>query len=954
MRTRSSCDVARLGVQRASRPANRLAQGFSVGSIGLVMLMAAPAASAATITVDASNSPRGNPKFWAEMVGTGTASLGLRADLQTHFKIANRELGMKRVRGHGILNDDMDIYQGPGNYNWTNFDTVLQGIAAAGMRPGMELSFMPAALARSGDSKDPPGDFGAYSDFIQAVVQRAIDLFGADDVSQWYWEVWNEPNYQGFWTGTMQDYYEMYDAAVAGATAALPNILIGGPVTTQGSVSQMTEFLQHCQNNGTRVSFLASHAYPGGSGPSANATFGRNDNDDRVNVITNAGYSLSEMPSLNTEWNTAYTGQGGNIADNTVSMDTHANAPFILKSVKLLADQVQGDTPPIAAFSYWVISDIFDESSGPSGSYILGQGGNLPFGQVFGLMTFQGVRKAAFNAFKMLDYLGPDQLSVSGGSGDSDGVDGMATISASSDEVAVIVYNYYSTINTTGSESVTLNVDNLPFAGQDIFVTKFGIDPDHSNPYGVWEDQGSPTNPSEDQWRAMRAEQHLELLEPVTTTTATNSYSTTFDLPHQGAALVILSLDRPLTGRDALVEMEGEDYDGQSGASKEDSDDDSMGQSISAGSGSYIYYNNVDFSDAGVDTVQLRVNAQSATTLELRADSESGTLLGTCNIAATGGSWDTQTCTLTPTTGVHTLYATFGGSMRLNWMQFELEGSVVGTGGAGGAGSGGSAGSAGAAGTPAGVGGTPTTGGSAGAGTGGAATGVGGNTATGGAVSTLGGAPGVGGGVATLGGAPGSGGAPGVGGGVSTLGGASGVGGAPGAGGLSATGGAPPAGVGGTTAIGGASSTPTCQPPLQQCGTACVDITSDAMNCGNCGVVCPSGQVCSSGTCVGVCAEGLTQCGQDCVDLNTSLVSCGSCGFACEPGQICESGVCVADPNAEAASKSGDEGGCGCRVGSERDAGSRGLLASLLAFGLLVVRRRRNRGPFAPRFSRHR
>ena len=216
------------------------------------------------------------------------------------------------------------------------------------------------------------------------------------------------------------------------------------------------------------------------------------------------------MFSLNTEWNSSYTGQGGNVADNTVSMDSHANAPFILKSVKLLADQVQGDTPPIDAFSYWVISDIFDESSGPSGSYILGQGGNLPFGQVFGLMTFQGVRKAAFNAFKMLNYLGSRQLAVSGGTGDRDGVDGMATISASDDEVAIIVYNYYATINSTGSESVTLNVNSLPFAGQEIFVTKFGIDPDHSNPYGVWLDQGSPTNPSEEQWRAMRAEQHLE------------------------------------------------------------------------------------------------------------------------------------------------------------------------------------------------------------------------------------------------------------------------------------------------------------------------------------------------------------------------------------------------------------------------------------------------------------
>ena len=81
-------------------------------------------------------------------------------------------------------------------------------------------------------------------------------------------------------------------------------------------------------------------------------------------------------------------------------MDNHWNAGFILKGVKLLSDKNQGDTPPLDVFSYWVLSDVFDESGGPSGSYILGQGGNLPFGRVFGLMTFQGVRKAAFNAFR--------------------------------------------------------------------------------------------------------------------------------------------------------------------------------------------------------------------------------------------------------------------------------------------------------------------------------------------------------------------------------------------------------------------------------------------------------------------------------------------------------------------------------------------------------------------------
>ena len=151
-------------------------------------------------------------------------------------------------------------------------------------------------------------------------------------------------------------------------------------------------------------------------------------------------------------------------------------------------------------------------------------------------------------------------------------------------------------------------------------------------------------------------------------------------------------MKRPVTGRNAFVEIEGEDYDGQSAVTKGDSNDTSLGQAITGSSGSTAYFESVDFSDAGVGAVQLRVAAPSATTLELHADSQTGPLLGTCAIAATGAgaAWATQTCTLTPTTGVHRLYLVFRGAMSLNWMKFQAAPVSTGTGGAGG-GAGGSA-----------------------------------------------------------------------------------------------------------------------------------------------------------------------------------------------------------------------------------------------------------------------
>jgi len=717
-------------------------------AMGVALLCAAAAAEGAsyTISVDASKVASGNPRFWSAAVGTGTASLTLRPDLQTHYKLANRELGMQRVRGHGVLNDDMGIFHWTGGsaaptYDWTKFDQYLAAIVAAGMRPAMELSFMPTALAKNGNSRDPAKDLNIFKQFIQAVVQHCIDKYGATDVGQWYWEVWNEPNYSGFWNGTQSDYFSMYDAAVAGATAALPNIIIGGPVTTQGSASYITAFLQHTKSANVRVSFVSSHAYPGGAGPSADATFGVTDNNSRVSAITGANYTIASVPSLNSEWNSSYSGQGGNTMPNCVSMDTHVNAPFIIKSVKLLADKDSGNTPPLQMFSYWTVSDVFDESSGPSGSYILAQGGNLPFGSVFGLLTFQGVRKAAYNGFKMLNYLGTQRLTATGGSGNSDGVDAFATMSAASDEVEIIVYNYYATVNTTGSDTATVTLNNLPFAGQPVFVTQFAVDSTHSNPYSVWQSQGSPKNPTEAQWQAMKAAQHLLPVQPVTTMTASSSYTANLTIPKQGAVMIIVGKSRPVTGRNGLVELEGEDYDGQSGITKETCSDTTMGQSVTGDSDSYLFFDSVDFSDAGVGSVQLRVNAQTATTLELHADTQAGTLLGKCSVAATAGSWATQSCTLTPISGVHTLYAIWGGTMRLNHLKFQQASGSTGTGGAGGtAGSAGSGGgSAGRAGSSGGAGTSGAAGSSGGAGATGGTTGAGGTIGTTGTAGSTGG-----------------------------------------------------------------------------------------------------------------------------------------------------------------------------------------------------------------------
>ena len=196
----------------------------------------------------------------------------------------------------------------------------------------------------------------------------------------------------------------------------------------------------------------------------------------------------------------------------------------------------------------------------------------------------------------------------------------------------------------------------------------------------------------------MKAAQHLALLQPVSTTTLTTSYTTTFTINRQAGTLLILSVKRPVTGRDGLGTMEGEDYDGQSGATKEDSNDTDLGQSISVTSGGSIFYDVVDFSDAGVGSVQMRVNAVGRD--QPRVSRRFGHRHAARQVrgSATSGAWATQSCTLTPISGVHTLYVVFDGAAHLNWLLFQpASSSTTGTGGSG-AGTGGSSGTGGAGG----------------------------------------------------------------------------------------------------------------------------------------------------------------------------------------------------------------------------------------------------------------
>jgi hypothetical protein len=233
-------------------------------------------------------------------------------------------------------------------------------------------------------------------------------------------------------------------------------------------------------------------------------------------------------------------------------MDSHKNAPFLTKIVKIaINDFTSGQYALPDILSYWTISDCFDESGNNNGNSYIEWANKIPFGQVFGLINYQGVRKATFSAYKMLHMMGTTNLSLTGGSGESDGVDAFATVNKDSTEVCVLIYNYYANLTSSGAnDTAKLQISKLPFpTGQNFSIQHYRIDSTHSNPYQVWVNQGKPVAPNNSQWEAIKAQENIAELEQPSTMQYTGSPTTkTIVMPRWSVSLLIFKRDATVIG----------------------------------------------------------------------------------------------------------------------------------------------------------------------------------------------------------------------------------------------------------------------------------------------------------------------------------------------------------------------------------------------------------------------
>lgn len=372
--------------------------------LGLLLIPLAALAQTRKIEIDAGKVSGTLNTFFKTSVGAGRANEGLRADWQAQLAEVRRELGFRYIRMHGLLEDDMGVYKiderGRERYNFQYIDVLYDFILDTGMKPFVELSFMPGALA-SGDQTifwwrgnvTPPSDFDRWERLIRALAAHWTDRYGAEEVSSWYFEVWNEPNLDGFWAGSRDEYFKLYAHAARAIKSVDPRYRVGGPATA--GAAWIPETIAFCAENEVPLDFVSTHSYGVQQGyldefGSRGTVLSEDPWAVSGDVLTNRSQiSASSMPGLElhyTEWSTSYT-------PSDPIHDSYHSAAYILQKLKQVGDSVQ-------SMSYWTFSDIFEEA-GPR--FEAFHGG-------FGLMTVHGIRKPAWFSYQFLNRLGNTEL----------------------------------------------------------------------------------------------------------------------------------------------------------------------------------------------------------------------------------------------------------------------------------------------------------------------------------------------------------------------------------------------------------------------------------------------------------------------------------------------------------------------------------------------------------------
>jgi len=349
---------------------------------------------------------------WKNGIAVGRAYDLMRSDLREHLAWLQREVGFRSCRFHAVFHDDMAVVRRRGDgglvYEWHHVDKVYDCLLALGLKPFVELNPMPAALASGPETMffykmniTPPRVWSEWQDLVVAFTQHCVERYGLGEVRTWHFEVWNEPNLSGFWSGTKEDYFQLYAHAARAVKSVDAELKVGGPASSKAH--WIADLIDFCSAGSVPLDFISTHLYPQdefvqfpdrASSPHAVGHFFQD--TVRAARVTIFQSKMPDLPLHWTEWNTQLATASSDVTwgENRHVDSLHA-ASFIVRQMVELDDAAE-------SFIYWVASDIFEEGPIPS----------TPFSCTYGLLTIHGLPKASANAFRLLERLRGPQLAI--------------------------------------------------------------------------------------------------------------------------------------------------------------------------------------------------------------------------------------------------------------------------------------------------------------------------------------------------------------------------------------------------------------------------------------------------------------------------------------------------------------------------------------------------------------
>ena len=461
--------------------------------IGIVAFVSVYAQSSViTIGLPATNRQLTMP--WRNCIAVGRANNLLRADLLEHLAYAQKELGYRYCRFHAIFDDEMNVVQRDQQtsqliFNWHQVDKVYDALLKLGIRPFVELNPMPAVMASGTQTMfnykmnvTPPKSYQEWGLLVETFTRHLVERYGLDEVRTWYFEVWNEPNLSGFWSGTQQEYWNLYTASATAIKKVDIKLRVGGPASSKGN--WIKEIITYTTKNKIPLDFVSTHLYP---------------QDEQVQYPDRKGspYKIgdffsatvkevqewvkqSERPDLEihwTEWNTQTAATADKITwGDNIYVDNLYAASFIARTC------VELDTA-CKTFAYWVVSDIFDEGGIPQS----------PFSCTYGLLSIHGIPKASFNAFSFLRKMTGNIMEVKTQTPLPNGKGLLVTKEDETIKVLMWNQNFAEqsiTTDWTGSIQLPLQNDTI------LNVVRASIGIGAGSPWESWQLMGRPLNPS--------------------------------------------------------------------------------------------------------------------------------------------------------------------------------------------------------------------------------------------------------------------------------------------------------------------------------------------------------------------------------------------------------------------------------------------------------------------------